>query len=158
MRRVSEQAYVRANLYTAIWQRWRRSLPSVFSRRFYTPVRQVQAVVNAITCFSHKRDAVVAAAKPTGSRSDRSPNCPTIWSRLSCIFKESAQTYVPLNIKRINVMILDYSPSSGVQCGNSWQRHERGKRDRVKPWIKLSFLRRLKILEAFTSALNKFLI
>lgn len=40
----------------------------LFSRRFYTPVRQVRAVVNAITCFSHKRDAVAAAAATaTGS-------------------------------------------------------------------------------------------
>ena len=44
------------------------ALPSVFSRRFYTPVRQVQAVVNAITCCSHKRDAVVAAAAATTDR------------------------------------------------------------------------------------------
>jgi len=63
----------RANLYAAIW---RRPLPSVFSRRFYTLVRQVRAVVNAITCFSHKRYAVVAAAAATaatGSHCARQP-------------------------------------------------------------------------------------
>lgn len=60
----ASEPYARTNLYAAIW---RRLLPSVFSRWFYTPVRQVRAVVNAITCSSHKRDAVLAAAT-AGSR------------------------------------------------------------------------------------------